>query len=55
VTGIGLPELAAATGVEGKKLPWNKDAVATSGYGAALLPEEKCKWFLELWGELRVL
>ncbi|KAI8464000.1 MAG: coth protein-domain-containing protein [Monoraphidium minutum] len=56
VTGLGVNELAFATGVEGKRLWWSKDGpdAAAAGYGAVLVPEEKCKWTLEVIGALEV-
>lgn len=50
-----MNELAYATGVVGTKLWWNKEDPLTYGYGAALMPEEKCKWYLEVNGQVKPL
>lgn len=55
MTGIQPTELSAATGIEGKKLWWNKEADSKKGYGAIQMPTEYCKWYVELVGELTVL
>ena len=55
VTGLGVNELAYATGVVGTKLWWNKEDPLIFGYGAVLMPEEKCKWYLEVLGQVRAL